>query len=168
MQQQSPENLLFRLVPDDEQWVREIFRALAERGFPPQGQSPHITVTYAQKLDAEVIEQGAQLHQFLPATFERTGVVVFGTRAKQTVAWALEADPALEEAAARVDAHNPEGRAGRWIPHLTMGLRIPRQVVGSYIDALNELTMGRDRTLVAQRLVYRRPQLDLEEIITFD
>lgn len=148
--------------------MRSIFHALAQRGFPPQSQSPHITVTFARALDEGVVKQSRELDRHLPAHFLRAGVVVFGTRAKQTVAWALEADPALEEAAARVDAHNPEGRAGRWIPHLTMGLRIPRQVVGSYIDALNELTMGRDRTLVAQRLVYRRPQLDLEEIITFD
>src|SRR5699024_8609688 len=75
------------------------------------------------------------LPQVIPASFQRVGSVVFGTKRKQTVAWLLETTDELEIAARQISALNPEGRGPRWIPHLTVGLRLPREIVPEYLDS---------------------------------
>ena len=154
----SPDNILLHLAPEDEEQVRALFDALAERGFPGQRQTPHITITFAPTMPPEPVEVAARLlPELIPVTFERAGVVVFGTRSKQTVTWLLEASEELDDAARRISAANPQGRGRRWVPHLTVGLRLSRAMVGEYIAALDELTPSRFRQLRAVRAGLWRP-----------
>lgn len=156
----SPDNILMYLAPEQEQTVRDIFRQLAECGFPQQNQTPHITVTFAPTMSAEVIAKAAEiLPPLMPAEFRRVGTVVFGTKSKQTVAWLLETTDALEEAARELSQLNPDGRGYRWIPHLTMGLRLPRDIVPDYIRALDEITSPHFKTLTAPRAAFWSPKV---------
>lgn len=152
----SPENLLMYLSPADEAAVREVFAQLEQRGFPRQNQTPHITLTFSPAMAPRVVERAAELLPgVMPAMFQRVGTVVFGTKSKQTVAWLLETSEELERVARELSALNPDGRGDRWIPHLTVGLRLPRSLVPAYLSALDELDLP--RTLCADRAGYWRP-----------
>lgn len=156
----SPDNILMYLLPEQETQVREIFAQLAESGLPQQNQKPHITVTFAPTMRPVVIQRAAEiLPPLMPAEFRRVGTVVFGTKSKQTVAWLLETSDELEEAAREISRLNPEGRGSRWIPHLTMGLRIPRDIVPDYVRALDEITNPHFKTLNAPRAAFWSPKV---------
>ena len=156
----SPDNILMYLLPEQETQVREIFAQLAESGLPQQNQKPHITVTFAPTMRPVVIQRAAEiLPPLMPAEFRRVGTVVFGTKSKQTVAWLLEASDELEEAARAISRLNPDGRGSRWIPHLTMGLRIPRDIVPDYVRALDEITNPHFKTLNAPRAAFWSPKV---------
>ena len=89
----SPDNILLHLPENEEQQVRDLFAQLAERGFPVQNQTPHITLTFSPEMKKHVAERAAELlPAVIPAQFRRVGTVVFGTKRKQTVAWLLETD----------------------------------------------------------------------------
>lgn len=108
-------------------------------------------------MSPHVVERaGARLPGLVPASFRRVGTVVFGTKSKQTVAFLLETSEELEQVARELSALNPDGRGDRWIPHLTVGLRLPRSVVPAYLAALDELDVLRE--FVADRAGYWRPQ----------
>lgn len=159
----SPENILLRLPEEEELEVRRVYAALAERGFPEQRQRPHISVTFAPKMDPRVVGEAAELlPRHLPATLRRSGVVVFGTKSKQTVAWLLEAPEDLTHAAQQLSKLNPEGRGAQWIPHLTMGLRIPKALVPGYIETLAEVTSPHFKELTAQCAAFYQPSLGTE------
>ncbi|WP_308609108.1 2'-5' RNA ligase [uncultured Corynebacterium sp.] len=156
----SPDNILMYLLPEQEAQVREIFAQLAESGFPQQNQKPHITVTFAPTMRPVVIQRAAEILPLLmPAEFRRVGTVIFGTKSKQTVAWLLETSDELEEAAREISRLNPDGRGSRWIPHLTMGLRIPRDIVPDYVRALDEITNPHFKTLNAPRAAFWSPKV---------
>ena len=156
----SPENILLHLAENEEQQVREMFGLLEERGFPEQKQTPHITVTFSPAMPDHVTQRAAEvLPPVIPASLRRVGNVVFGTKRKQTVAWLLETSDELEIAAREISALNPDGRGPRWIPHLTMGLRLPREIVPEYIRALDELTSSNLKDFTAVRAALWRPQL---------
>jgi 2'-5' RNA ligase len=162
----SPENILLHLAEDEEQQVREIFARLAERGFPKQQQRPHITITFAPVMDDNVVQRAAQLlSPLIPATFRREGTVVFGRKRKQTVAWLLETSDELEIAAREISALNPHGRGPRWIPHLTVGLRLSRDIIPQYIRALDELVAGKLRELTAVRAAHWRPHAQQRTVL---
>lgn len=155
----SPENILLHLAGDEEQQVREVFKTLEDRGFPAQQQTPHITITFSPAMPAEVVERAAELlPPVIPASFRRVGSVVFGTKRKQTVAWLLETSDELEIAAREISALNPNGRGPRWIPHLTVGLRVPREIVPDYIRALDEETSSHLKEFTAMRAAFWRPR----------
>lgn len=155
----SPDNILLHLPKQEERQVREIFARLEERGFPPQQQTPHITVTFSPRMAQDVVKQAAELlPDLIPARFQRVGTVVFGTKRKQTVAWLLETTDELEIAARRISALNPDGRGPRWTPHLTMGLRLPREIVPDYVRALDELVPQHFQELTAVRAALWRPR----------
>lgn len=159
----SPENILLRLDEQQEEMVRTIYAELYARGFPLQKQRPHVSVTFAPTMQRAVIARAsALLPALLPAQLQRVGTVVFGTKSKQTVAWLLEAPDALEEAARALSACNPEGRGPRWIPHLTMGLRLPKAIVPEYIAALAEVTSPHVRSLSVTHAVLYQPSLGTE------
>lgn len=144
----------------EEQEIRDIFDRLASRGFPVQHQKPHITITFSPNMDPAVVEKAAVvLPPLIPASFSRVGTVIFGTKRKQTVAWLLETSPELTEAATQISALNPDGRGPMWIPHLTMGLRLPREIVGDYIQALAEETSPHFKSLTAELAAYWQPQV---------
>lgn len=155
----SPDNILMHLVDAQERQVREIFAALSQHGFPVQNQTPHITLTFAPTMQGHVVKRAAEiLPPLMPAEFRRVGTVVFGTKSKQTIAWLLEASDELEKAARELSRLNPAGRGDRWIPHLTMGLRIPRGVVPEYIRALDEETSPHFKTLRSERVGFWSPK----------
>lgn len=155
----SPDNILLQLRDEDELQVREVFARLEERGFPAQQQTPHITVTFSSFMAPEVVTRAAELlPAVIPARFDRVGTVVFGTKRKQTVAWLLETTDELEIAAREISAHNPDGRGPRWTPHLTVGLRLPREHVPAYLQALDEVTPASFKELLAPRAVLWRPR----------
>ena len=154
----SPDNILLHLPEQEEQQVREVFARLEERGFPPQQQTPHITITFAPHMPEEPVALATELlPSLIPARFERVGTVVFGTKRKQTVAWLLETTDDLEVAARQISERNLDGRGPRWTPHLTMGLRLPRDIVPDYIRALDELAQMAEFT--AARAALWRPRV---------
>lgn len=145
--------------------MRGIYASLADQGFPQQQQRPHISVTFAPAMAPRVVGEAAErLPRLLPAAFRRVGLVVFGTKSKQTVAWLLEGPDDLEHAARDISVRNPDGRGDRWTPHLTMGLRLPKALVADYITALNELTSPHFTEVVADRAAFYQPKLDTEII----
>lgn len=155
----SPENILLHLPDEEEQQVREIFARLEERGFPTQHQTPHITITFSPAMADDVVQRAAELlPPVIPASFRRVGTVVFGMKRKQTVAWLLETSDALEIAAREISALNPEGRGPRWNPHLTVGLRLPRERVPDYLRALDEVTPSHFKELTAVQAGFWRPE----------
>lgn len=154
----SPDNILLYLAPSDEQQVRAIFEELEARGFPKQNQTPHITITFAPRMSEPVVQRAAELlPPVVPAEFRRVGTVVFGTKSKRTVAWLLETSDELEIAARQISAANPDGRGSRWIPHLTVGLRLPKDLIPAYLDALEEVTSSHFKKLRAHRAALWRP-----------
>lgn len=157
----SPDNILLRLPPAEEQQVREVFARLAERGFPPQQQTPHITITYSPIMAADVVRRAADLlPSVIPSPFRRVGTVVFGTKRKRTVAWLLETTDAMESAAREISALNPDSRGRSWTPHLTMGLRLPREIVPDYVRALDEVTSPHFKQLTAVRAAHWMPRIE--------
>lgn len=159
----SPENILLRLPRSEEDEIRAIYAELARRGFPEQQQRPHVTVTFAQDMDRRVVGEAAVvLPPVLPARLARVGTVVFGRKSKQTVAWLLEAPDELDTAARHVSALNPHGRGPRWIPHLTMGLRLPKSIVPAYIEALAALPTPHVTAVTAHQAVFYQPRLGAE------
>lgn len=155
----SPDNILLRLVDDQEAQVRAIFDELEDRGFPRQNQTPHITITFSPHMQSHVVERAAEiLPPLIPCTFRRVGTVIFGTKRKQTIAWLLDAPDALEIAARELSALNPDGRGPRWTPHLTMGLRVPRRLVHEYLAALEQITPPHFNQLTADRALLWRPK----------
>lgn len=155
----SPDNILLHLARAEEQQVREVFARLAERGFPAQGQTPHITVTYSPIMAVDAVQRASEvLPPVIPSRFRRVGTVVFGTKRKRTVAWLLETSDEMEQAAREVSALNPDSRGRSWTPHLTMGLRLPREIVPDYLRALDEVTSPHLKELTAVRAAYWRPR----------
>lgn len=154
----SPENILLHLPEDEERQVRDVFNHLEEQGFPAQQQTPHITVTNAPAMPEHVVQHAAELlPPVIPASFHRVGTVVFGRKRKQTVAWLLETTDELEAAAREISTLNPDGRGPRWIPHLTVGLRLPREIVPDYIRVLDEIVGSHLQQLTAIRAGFWRP-----------
>ncbi|MGO3067956.1 2'-5' RNA ligase family protein [Corynebacterium casei] len=156
----SPDNILLHLPEQEEQYVRQLFAQLAERGFPVQNQTPHITITFSPEMKEHVSVRAAELlPAVIPAQFQRVGIIVFGTKRKQTVAWLLETSGELEAVARELSGINPDSRGKRWIPHLTVGLRLPREIVPDYIRALDELTSPHFKELTAARAALWKPRL---------
>ena len=160
MSVRSPENILLYLPEQQEEQIRKIFADLAGMGLPQQNQQPHITITFAQRMAPEVVERAAELlPEVIPANFTRAGTVIFGTRSKQTVTWLLETTDEMHRVAREISALNPDGRGRQWIPHLTVGLRIPRGQVPGYISALEQVTPTRFKQLTAERAGWWRPSI---------
>lgn len=107
-------------------------------------------------------EAAVTLPQLLPAVFRRVGTVVFGTKSKQSIAWLLEGPEEVEQAARRLSAMNPDGRGDRWVPHLTMGLRIPKAMVPDYMASLADATSPHLNELLVERAAFYQPSLGTE------
>src|SRR5690625_5762702 len=93
----SPDNILLHLPDKEEHQFRDLFAQLADRGFPVQNQTPHITLTFSPEMQEHVTQRAAELlPAVIPAQFRRVGTVVFGAQRKQAAAWPLGTDDALE------------------------------------------------------------------------
>ncbi|WP_431709758.1 2'-5' RNA ligase [Glutamicibacter uratoxydans] len=155
----SPDNILLRLASKDEQQIHEIFDKLEAAGFPRQKQTPHITITLSPAMPEAVVQCAQRLlPAVIPAKLQRVGTVIFGTKSKQTVAWLLETNDALHEVARVISTHNPDGRGAQWVPHLTMGLRLPRDIVPAYLHALDQATSPHFKKLTAQQAMWWQPR----------
>ena len=166
MSVRSPENILLHLPEEQDAYVREIFAEIGRRDLPNPGQRPHISVTFAQQMSPAVVDLAAELlPTVIPTTLRRVGTVVFGTRSKQTIAWLLEADPELHKVAAKLSEANPEGRGPMWIPHLTVGLRVPKQVVPRYLETLADVTSSHFKEIRVDRASFWRPSVQQERIL---
>ena len=77
----------------------------------------------------------------------------------------LETTDELEIAARKISAANPDGRGPRWTPHLTMGLRLPREEVPGYIHAMDELTSAHFKELSAVEAAYWRPRTQEKTVL---
>lgn len=158
----SPDNILLHLAQEDEDTVREVFAELHRRGFPEQRQRPHVTVTFSPAMHPDATQLAGQLlPEVVPATLTRVGTVIFGIKRKQTVAWLLDAPDDLSAAARDISAANPDGRGHTWTPHLTVGLRLPREIIPDYLRALDELTPRSFRELRAVRAGLWQPRREI-------
>src|SRR5699024_8755047 len=156
----SPDNILLHLPDKEEHQIRDLFAQLADRGFPVQNQTPHSTLTFSPEMQEHVTQRAAELlPAVIPAQFRRVGTVVFGTKRKQTAAWRIDTDEELEAVARELSRMNPAGGGERWIPLLTVGLRLPRVIVPDYIRALGARTSPHLRELTGIRAALWKPRI---------
>jgi hypothetical protein len=113
---------------------------LRDAGLPSQldhqgaTNTPHLTVLAAPRLPSD--DYAAELlGPLLPVRARATGVLLLGG-ARLTVARAVDVDDSLVAAVLelRREAVGLEHRG--WLPHVTVGRRIPRSSAGAALDAL--------------------------------
>jgi 2'-5' RNA ligase superfamily len=132
------------LVPDTagEAVVRRDWQALHEAGLPSmldhtgETNTPHVTVLALTAIDDELERRAAALFRaVLPIVVRPSGIAVLGGE-KVTVARLLDVPPALTHAVLALrDDVGGEHHPG-WLPHLTLGRRIPRRDVQRALDAV--------------------------------
>lgn len=132
------------LVPDaaGEDVVRRDWQALREAGLPSMldhaggTNTPHLTVLALPAID-EALERRAValLGAVLPVTVRPSGVAVLGGE-QVTLARLLDVPPALTHAVLALRDRAPAERHPGWLPHLTLGRRIPRGEVPKALDAV--------------------------------
>jgi hypothetical protein len=132
------------LIPDDAgaDAVRRDWQALRDAGLPSQldhtggTNTPHVTVLAVPDLDAATEARAVDLvGTLLPVTVRVSGVALLGGE-KVTVARLLDVPPALVRAV--LDLHDSTDRERHvgWLPHVTLGRRIPRPEAQRALDVL--------------------------------
>jgi len=132
------------LIPDaaGEHAVRRDWQALRDAGLPSQldhtggTNTPHVTVLAVPDLDAATEARAVDLvGTLLPVTVRVAGVALLGGE-KVTVARLLDVPPALVRAV--LDLHDGAGgeRHAGWLPHVTLGRRVPRTEAQCALDVL--------------------------------
>jgi len=132
------------LVPDaaGDTAVRRDWQALRDAGLPSQldhtggTNTPHVTVLALPVLDAATESSAVDLvGALLPVTVRVSGLAFLGGD-KVTVARLLDVPPALMTAVLELrDRADGERHAG-WLPHVTLGRRIPRVEAPRVVDVL--------------------------------
>lgn len=132
------------LVPDaaGDSAVRRDWQALRDAGLPSQldhagaTNSPHVTVLALPAIDSATETHAADLvGALLPVTVRVSGMAFLGGD-KVTVARLLDVPPALVRAVLALrDRAEGERHAG-WLPHVTLGRRIPRAEARRAVDVL--------------------------------
>lgn len=132
------------LVPDaaGDDAVRRDWQALHDAGLPSQldhtggTNTPHVTVLALPTLDATTEARAADLvRRLLPVTVRVSGLAFLGGD-KVTVARLLDVPPVLVRAVLDLQAGADGERHAGWLPHLTLGRRIPRAEAHRVIDLL--------------------------------
>jgi hypothetical protein len=132
------------LVPDaaGEAVVRRDWQALHDAGLPSMldhtggTNTPHVTVLALPTIDADQERRAVQLlAPFLPVIVRPSGVAVLGGE-KVTVARQLDVPPELFRAVLTLRDETEGERHPGWLPHLTLGRRIPRTDVQRAVDAV--------------------------------
>lgn len=132
------------LVPDapGDAAVRRDWQALRDVGLPSQldraggTNTPHVTVLALPSLDAGTEGRAADLvGRLLPVTVRVSGLAFLGGD-KVTVVRLLDVPPPLVRAVLDLrDRAEGERHAG-WLPHVTLGRRIPRAEAHRVVDLL--------------------------------
>ena len=139
------------LSPDSEAAVRRDWQVLRDLGLPSQldhtggTNTPHVTVVALPSISSSLEAATADaIGPLLPLTVRVSGLALLGGR-KVTLARLLDVPPALSQAVLSLHAASDDRHLG-WLPHVTLGRRIPRDSVGVAIDALGwddvELTLA--------------------------
>ncbi len=141
------------LLPDDvgRAAVLADWRALRDAGLRSQSDhrgmtnTPHLTLVAAPAITPEVERRAVdELESLLPLTVRTSGLLVLGGR-KITVARVVDVDDALIAAVLRIRAQVDSPQHPGWLPHLTLGRRLPRADAQRAIDVLGhgdvELTL---------------------------
>ena len=132
------------LVPDaaGDAAVRRDWQALRDAGLPSQldhtgtTNSPHVTVLALPVIDASVEARAVELiGGLLPVTVHVSGLAFLGGE-KVTVARLLDVPPPVVRAV--LDLRDQAGgeRHPGWLPHVTLGRRIPRTEAQRVVDVL--------------------------------
>lgn len=132
----------FELVPSaaGRAAVVDDWQALRDAGLPSQldhqgsTNAPHVTVLAAPRLPTDDFAAHV-LGPLLPARARSTGVVLLGGH-RLTVARALDVDDSLMAAVLELRRGVPNLQHRGWLPHVTLGRRIPRAMAGVALDAL--------------------------------
>jgi hypothetical protein len=132
------------LVPDaaGEAVVRRDWQGLHEAGLPSMldhtggTNTPHVTVLALPAIDGELEHRAvALLRAVLPTVVRPSGIAVLGGE-KVTVARLLDVPLALTHAVLALREDVDAERHPGWLPHLTLGRRIPRLDVQRALDAV--------------------------------
>jgi hypothetical protein len=132
----------FELVPDEpgRAAVLADWQALREAGLPSQldhrgaTNTPHVTVLAAPALPADA-RAADLLGPLLPVRARATGLLLLGG-VRVTVARAVDVDDAVVRAVLALRQGVPDLQHRGWLPHVTLGRRVPRGSVGAAADAL--------------------------------
>jgi hypothetical protein len=132
------------LVPDDagEDVVRRDWQALRDAGLPSMldhtggTNTPHVTVLALPAIDAAQEQRAVELlAPALPVVVRPSGIAVLGGE-KVTVARLLDVPPQLTRVVLSLHGEQPGKRHPGWLPHVTLGRRIPRADVQRALDAV--------------------------------
>lgn len=132
----------FELVPDEagRAAVLRDWQALRDAGLPSQldhkgmTNTPHVTLVAGERLppDGEAVDL---LGPLLPVRVRVAGVLLLGG-ARVTLARALDVDDEVLSAVLRLRAGAGSLQHRGWLPHLTLGRRIPRTGVDAAVAAV--------------------------------
>jgi hypothetical protein len=132
------------LVPDaaGDDAVRRDWQVLRDLGLPSQldhtggSNSPHVTLVALPAIDDDLERRAAdRLELVLPVEVRVSGLAVLGG-AKVALARLLDVPEPLTRAVLDLRAGLPDERHPGWLPHLTLGRRVPRAEVQRALDAL--------------------------------
>jgi hypothetical protein len=132
------------LVPDaaGDEAVRRDWRALRDAGLPSMldhtaaSNSPHVTLVALPAIGPELEARASEvLGSLLPVPVRGSGLALLGGE-KVTVARLLDVPPDLTRAVLDLRREAPEERHPGWLPHLTLGRRIPRAEAQRAVDVL--------------------------------
>ncbi len=136
------------LLPDEggADVVRRGWQALRDAGLPSMldhtgaSNTPHVTVIASPTITAEDEQLAASLIQpLLPLAVTLTGLVVFGGE-RVTLARLVEVPDELVSAVLRLRAETGGHPHSGWLPHATLGRRIPRGRLQEAAEGVGHVT----------------------------
>ena len=132
------------LLPDDAgaAAVRRSWQALRDAGLPSMldhagaSNTPHVTVIAVPKISSSDESLAAELlHPLLPATARLSGLAVFGA-ARVTLVRVVDVPDEVASAVLRLRGATQGHPHPGWLPHATLGRRIPRERLQEAVDAV--------------------------------
>jgi hypothetical protein len=142
----------FELVPDaaGRAAVLADWQALRDAGLPSQldhrgaTNTPHVTAVAAPALPPDDLA-AELLGPLLPVRVRATGVLLLGG-ARLTLARAVDVDDAVVAAVLALRRRTPDLAHRGWLPHVTLGRRVPRESAAAALDALGWADVELDLT----------------------
>lgn len=138
------------LLPDDAgaAVVRRAWQALRDAGLPSMldhtggTNTPHVTVVEVPAISAADEDRAVELlGPLLPVEVSLTGLVLLGG-ARLTLARLVEVPDEVVSAVLRLRAGMSGHAHPGWLPHATLGRRLPREDVARALAALDEVGVG--------------------------
>lgn len=132
----------FELVPGaaGREAVLVDWQALRDAGLPSQldhqgaTNTPHLTVLAAPCLPPDELASQV-LGPLLPLRVRSTGVLLLGGH-RLTIARALDVDDSLMAAVLELRREVPDLQHRTWLPHVTLGRRVPPTSAGAALNAI--------------------------------